>query len=229
MASTLLAKKAGGIENAVATDDNHHEVLASDPTIPAFPQGSTITDTSTTTGNSSMTTSSFGGFNSATSNTSTSGPSTFGSTPSTGFSSSSSFSTPATGFGSSSSFGSTTNNMGSTGTSNMNMSVSNAPVLTGGGTNAADDGESLIKNTNTDWVNNKWRPMMGWMYMLVCTMDFVVFPILWSLLQALFHGTVTSQWQPVTLQGAGLFHMAMGAVLGVAAYGRTKEKVAGAA
>jgi len=26
------------------------------------------------------------------------------------------------------------------------------------------------------------------------------------------------------LQGAGLFHLAMGAVLGIAAYGRTKEK-----
>jgi hypothetical protein len=111
----------------------------------------------------------------------------------------------------------------------MNVSVGPQPVLTGAGSNAATDGESLVANTNTDWVNNKWRPMMGWMYMLVCTMDFVVFPILWSLLQALFHGTVTSQWQPVTLQGAGLFHMAMGAVLGVAAYGRTKEKVAGAA
>jgi hypothetical protein len=36
------------------------------------------------------------------------------------------------------------------------------------------------------------------------------------------------QWQPLTLQGAGLFHLAMGAVLGIAAYGRTKEKMAGA-
>jgi hypothetical protein len=29
------------------------------------------------------------------------------------------------------------------------------------------------------------------------------------------------------LQGAGLYHIAMGAVLGVAAYGRTKEKLEG--
>jgi hypothetical protein len=79
-----------------------------------------------------------------------------------------------------------------------------------------------------DWMNAKWRPMMGWMYMLVCTMDFVVFPILWSLAQALSHGNVSTQWQPVTLQGAGLFHMAMGAVIGVSAFGRTQEKLAGA-
>jgi hypothetical protein len=69
---------------------------------------------------------------------------------------------------------------------------------------------------------------MGWMYMLVCMCDFIVFPVLWSLLQSLSHGTVTSQWQPLTLQGAGLFHIAMGAVLGIAAYGRTKEKLGGA-
>lgn len=79
-----------------------------------------------------------------------------------------------------------------------------------------------------DWMNSKWRPMMGWMYMLVCTMDMVVFPVLWSLLQSLNHGQVTSQWQPLTLQGAGLFHIAMGAVLGIAAFGRTQEKLGGA-
>jgi hypothetical protein len=79
-----------------------------------------------------------------------------------------------------------------------------------------------------DWMNSKWRPMMGWMYMLVCIMDFVLFPILWSLLQAVSKGQVNIQWQPITLQGAGLFHIAMGAVLGIAAYGRTQEKMSGA-
>jgi hypothetical protein len=78
------------------------------------------------------------------------------------------------------------------------------------------------------WMNSKWRPMMGWMYMTVCSMDFIIFPILWSLLQAISHGQINSQWQPLTLQGAGLFHIAMGAVLGIAAYGRTREKISGA-
>lgn len=79
-----------------------------------------------------------------------------------------------------------------------------------------------------DWMNSKWRPMMGWMYMVVCFMDFVGFPVLWSLLQTYSHGQVTSQWQPLTLQGAGLFHIAMGAVIGISAYGRTQEKLGGA-
>ena len=79
-----------------------------------------------------------------------------------------------------------------------------------------------------DWMNSKWRPMMGWMYMLTCTMDFVIFPVLWSIVQVIAGGEVKSQWSPITLQGAGLFHMAMGAVLGLAAWGRTQEKMAGA-
>jgi hypothetical protein len=96
------------------------------------------------------------------------------------------------------------------------------------GENAAQ-GADFVKNDNTDWINKKWRPVMGWVYMMTCTADFVVFPVLWSILQTLQGGQVTSQWQPLTLQGAGLYHIAMGAVLGIAAYGRTKEKVSGAA
>jgi hypothetical protein len=79
-----------------------------------------------------------------------------------------------------------------------------------------------------DWMNSKWRPMMGWSYMLTCIADFIIFPVLWSLLQAMDKGTVTIQWQPITLQGAGLYHIAMGAVLGLTAYGRTQEKLGGA-
>jgi hypothetical protein len=85
----------------------------------------------------------------------------------------------------------------------------------------------LVKNTNEHWINRKWRPSMGWMYLTVCTFDFIIFPILWSILQAGSGGDVSQPWQPLTLQGAGLFHIAMGAVLGIAVYGRTKEKVEG--
>ena len=79
-----------------------------------------------------------------------------------------------------------------------------------------------------DWMQKKWRPAMGWMYMIICTLDMGIFPILWSILQTV-QGQVVTQWQPLTLQGAGLFHLAMGAVLGIAAFGRTQEKLAGTA
>jgi hypothetical protein len=87
--------------------------------------------------------------------------------------------------------------------------------------------KSASESKKEDWMNSKWRPMMGWMYMLVCTFDMILFPVLWSLLQTFTHTPIT-QWNPLTLQGAGLFHIAMGAVLGIAAFGRTQEKLNGA-
>jgi hypothetical protein len=78
------------------------------------------------------------------------------------------------------------------------------------------------------WMQRLWRPAMGWMYMLICTADMLIFPVLWSLWQAFNHQPIT-QWNPLTLQGAGLFHIAMGAVLGISAFGRTQEKIAGTA
>lgn len=100
--------------------------------------------------------------------------------------------------------------------------------LTQAGDNAAQNAEVLVKNTNEDWINKKWRPAMGWMYMGVCIFDFIIFPILWAVVQ--FWETQAAndafrQWQPMTLMGAGLFHISMGAILGIAVYGRTQEKM----
>lgn len=77
------------------------------------------------------------------------------------------------------------------------------------------------------WTDRKWRPYMAWMYMVVCILDFAIFPVLWSILQAHYSGQVTSQWEPLTLKGAGLFHMAMGGIIGVTAWKRSEEKLAG--
>jgi hypothetical protein len=74
--------------------------------------------------------------------------------------------------------------------------------------------------------NTKWRPAMGWLYLAVCAFDFIIFPMLWNLAQATYlKQVVFTQWNPLTLQGAGFFHIAMGAVLGISAYGRTQEKI----
>ena len=91
----------------------------------------------------------------------------------------------------------------------------------------AEEVKSESEKKKEDWMNAKWRPMMGWVYMLTCVTDFILFPILWSILQASLKQPVTA-WQPITLQGAGLFHLSMGAIIGVAAFGRTQEKLAGA-
>lgn len=99
-------------------------------------------------------------------------------------------------------------------------------------TTAANNAEILVENDNREWINKRWRPAMGWMYMAVCIFDFILFPIMYTLVQFYETQVVNDafrQWQPITLQGGGLFHVAMGAVLGIAAYGRTKEKIEGAA
>jgi len=75
-------------------------------------------------------------------------------------------------------------------------------------------------------IKGLWRPLMGWLYLFVCLCDFVLFPILWNIAQATYlKNIVFTQWSPLTLQGAGFFHIAMGAVLGITSYGRTKEKI----
>jgi hypothetical protein len=88
------------------------------------------------------------------------------------------------------------------------------------------------KKPDEDWMTKKWRPMMAMMYMTCCLFDFALFPIMFTVVQfweVQAANDAFRQWVPITLQGGGLFHVAMGAVLGVSAYGRTQEKVAGAA
>ena len=210
-----MAKKAGQ-ETPIATDDDHHEALAADPAVTSFPVGSSFGVTNATT----TTTAAFGSPASA----ATGG---FGSTGAGG-----GFGSPSTngGFGAATPSAASATNFGSS-AAVSGPQHNPADSLKSGGGAMSEGGESTVALDQgaTDWINKKMRPMMGWIYMLTCTCDFVVFPILWSLLQALTHGNVTSQWQPLTLQGAGLYHIAMGAVLGIAAYGRTKEKVAGVA
>jgi hypothetical protein len=174
----------------------------------------------------------FGSTPTATASTSFGNTPAFGSTPaSNSFGGGSSFGAPSTSsFGSSSGgFGSPMGGMGQTGMGGMPGGQAQMLQNTGG---AMQEGGSTTIETSKgfgDFINSKWRPMMAVIYMLTCLTDFVVFPVLWSVLQALFHGTVTSQWAPLTLQGAGLYHIAMGAVLGLAAYGRSQEKIAGKA
>ncbi len=104
-------------------------------------------------------------------------------------------------------------------------------LKSGGGAMQEGPAQVLVKTDDKfgDFINSKWRPLMAVIYMITCFCDFVLFPILWSLLQAMNSGQVTSQWMPLTLQGAGLYHIALGAILGIAAYGRSQEKIAGKA
>ena len=80
------------------------------------------------------------------------------------------------------------------------------------------------------WMKSMWRPAMGWLYMIICFMDFVAFPAIAMFMPLLLKSANIQMqyvaWQSLTLSNGGLIHMAFGAILGVAAYGRTQEKVA---
>lgn len=75
-----------------------------------------------------------------------------------------------------------------------------------------------------NWIRTHWRPMMAFVYMAVVIFDFIIGPIFWSIVQ-IYGGSVALQWTPLTLISGGVFHAAMGAVLGISAFSRGREKV----
>ena len=96
----------------------------------------------------------------------------------------------------------------------------------------AEEQKQDIPKEQESWLQKKWRPLMALQYMIVCLSDFVIFPIMFTIVQ--FWETQAAndafrQWVPITLQGGGLYHMAMGAVLGITAWSRGQEKIAGVA
>ncbi len=94
-----------------------------------------------------------------------------------------------------------------------------------------------------------WRPIAAYIYLAICVFDFVGAP-LWIehanqtvntqafaeirlfedkevQMKAIEHIELGNRsWEPLTLMGGGLFHLAFGAILGVAAFTRGQEKVA---
>ena len=79
--------------------------------------------------------------------------------------------------------------------------------------------------TTEGWLKSHWRPLMAYMYMLICFMDFVGFPLLSMFLPKIIGGTYIP-WKTLTLENGGLIHMAFGAILGISAWTRGSEKIA---
>jgi len=83
------------------------------------------------------------------------------------------------------------------------------------------------------WAKAYWRPAMGWLYMAMCAFDFIIFPMITMFLPLIQHNfginMPYNEWKSLTLSNGGLIHLAFGAILGVAAYTRGQEKIAGKA
>ena len=80
-------------------------------------------------------------------------------------------------------------------------------------------------NNNESWIKRKWRPAMAWQYVAVCLFDFILAPILTMLLFNNDNVDHYVQWTPLTLQGGGLYHAVMGAIIGVYVWSRGQEKL----
>jgi len=99
------------------------------------------------------------------------------------------------------------------------------------------------------WWKEAWRPAAAAVYLIICLLDFGVMPLIYewinysmsnqslvdlalkftnptAQIEALHTLKLSRVWVPLTLQGNGMFHVAFGAILGVAAFTRGQEKVA---
>jgi hypothetical protein len=90
--------------------------------------------------------------------------------------------------------------------------------------------DSQLDKQEEHWVKAYWRPAMGWLYMAINMMDFIVFPVISMILPVVYKAfgmqMTYTPWQSLTLSNGGMIHIAFGAILGVAAYTRGQEKLA---
>ena len=87
--------------------------------------------------------------------------------------------------------------------------------------------ESTMKNKEEDWLQSHWRPLVAIAYLAIILFDFIVAPSIWALIQAysLEGAQGLTQWEPLTLSSGGIFHVAMGGVLGISAWTRGLDKI----
>jgi len=91
-----------------------------------------------------------------------------------------------------------------------------------------------------------WRPASAAIYLTICLADFVIMPIIFAeksspaevieqvmklddtsvQIAALSSFANHQAWKPLTTEGNAIFHLSFGAILGFAAHGRSREKIA---
>ena len=82
----------------------------------------------------------------------------------------------------------------------------------------------MAAEKESSWIKHYWRPAMAYQYLLVCVFDFIIFPLATMFLSS-YSGIDYIQWDPITLKESGFYHLAMGAIIGVAAWTRGQEKI----
>lgn len=97
-------------------------------------------------------------------------------------------------------------------------------------------------DSTESWLNRTWRPAAAVVYLIICMFDFVLAPAFMGFKSANISMMAQSlkgldpavaiaiiqnrtPWVPLTMQGSGLFHVAFGAILGVAAWTRGNAQI----
>lgn len=98
------------------------------------------------------------------------------------------------------------------------------------------------------WLVKYWRPCAAWVFMIICLCDFIVMPAYMARheltidqivtitdklrpedkLNAIVQLSKKNEWTPLTTMGGGMFFIAFGSLLSVAAYGRFRVQEAAA-
>lgn len=73
----------------------------------------------------------------------------------------------------------------------------------------------------------RFQWLMGRVYAAICLADFVLFPIMFTIVQFWEVEAVNDafrQWNPSTLQNGGFIHLAFGAILGISEFIKKDNK-----
>jgi hypothetical protein len=70
----------------------------------------------------------------------------------------------------------------------------------------------------------QWHLFAAWLYLIIILFDFLIAPIVNIIILAYFKYAIV-QWNPVTLQGGGIFHVAMLSIIGIATWGRNMQLI----
>jgi len=99
------------------------------------------------------------------------------------------------------------------------------------------------KHDDDSWIGILWKPAAAVVYLLICIFDFVIVPTYLGLWAPKLHDIIfaikdlppdaqaavlnlkLAAWEPLTLKGGGLFHVAFGAILGATVWSRGQERI----
>jgi hypothetical protein len=73
------------------------------------------------------------------------------------------------------------------------------------------------------WFEN-WRLYAAWLYIIIVLFDFLLAPIGHLIILSYFHMPY-AQWQPITIQGGGIFHISMLSIIGVATFTHGQQQL----